>query len=182
MSSGIREMIAPGAGSVEATRALGTSKRRAGIYPYQWLFPGPNSKHVRASNSVIMPAEYGSDAGIIDYTVPEGMRLSLRGIVFASTSPDWEAGSGDLVFSLSVTGISSRPVDWLAEVVTPLGTFEQPFPILGRLEFNSLNNLVVSVRPVANVTLSTQEAPRAGGFQSAMLVGHLYPNDEAGEG
>lgn len=171
------DFIVPGSSLVTAAQALGRQNRREGTYPYQWLFPGPNSRHVRASGSVLMPDALGSSATVLDYKVPQSMRFALRGIVLASGAPDWVPGSGDLLFKVMVSGVSPRSVDFLNNVDTPLGSTQSPFPILGRLEFESLSTISVLVYPIANVSVGAD-----GGYQTAMLVGHIYPNNEAGEG
>lgn len=171
-------MLTPGPGLIEGARALGSPKRRLGVYPYQWQYPGPNARPVREEGAVDMPEEYGSPAVILQYRVPTGMRFSLRGIVTGSQSPDWNIGSGDLLFSLSIANsVGDRPVEGYNRMIFPLGNLQLPWPIVGRLEFESLETLVLSVTPVAGVTLGAE-----GGLNQGILVGFIYPNGEAGEG
>lgn len=176
MPGSLKTVIPAGPSLVEAARTLGTAKRRAGTFPYQWLFPGPNSRHVRTQSSVNMTgSSYGDTLSLNNpYLVPEGMRFSLRGVVVGSTVPDWEQASGNLLFTLQVSKVGARNVDWLTNVNTSLGSPQEPFPVLGRLEFNSLDVLSWTVSPVAAITLT--------GFSFAMLIGHTYPDSEAGEG
>jgi hypothetical protein len=168
-----RQIITPGPALVEAGRALESPQRLLGRYPYQWLQPGPHSKPVRAAGSVSIPDGYGQPSVILTYQVPQGERFSLRALVMDSNSPDWTEGSGDLVFSLMVTTIGARPVDYFGSVNTRLGNSALPWPLYdGRLEFQSLDVLQMSVTAVSGITLGA-------GFAFGMLIGHTYPNSEA---
>jgi len=173
---GMKTIIPAGPSAVEAARTLGTAKRRAGVFPYQWLFPGPNSRHVLTKHSIDMSTTaYGTASDLSNvYLVPEGMRFSLRGVLVSSTVSDFEQASGNLLFTLRVEKVGARNVDGLTNIDTYLGSINDPWPILGRLEFNSLERLIWSVTPVAVITLA--------GFAFAKLVGHTYPDAEAGEG
>lgn len=173
--------MVPGRSLVQGARALETQERGSGVFPYQWMFPGPNSKQVWANGRVAMPAAYGTEAFIIPngsaasslYVVEQGYRFSLRGIIFQCTTDDFVDGSGDVVFNLKVTaGTAPRTVDYFFNFPFRLGGQGQPAPILGRLEFAELEALSLSVTPVANVTLSS-------GFGFGALVGHIYPESEA---
>lgn len=177
MPSPIRQVIAPGVGLSEATRALGGARRRAGLFPYQWLYPGPNAKPVAQEGSAIMPDAYGSEAVIASYTVPEGMRFSLRGLVANVFSPDWNVGSGDILFTLRVNTVGTRNVEFFTDMTWPRGSSESPWPIPGRLEFLSDAIVELAMLPVDNVTLGA-----GGGYGIGLLLGHIYPNQEAGEG
>ena len=167
------KIIAPGPSLVQAARALQTTRRGFGVFPCQWIIPGPNSRHVLATDGVAMPAAYGAPATVLTYTVEQGFRFSLRGIFFNSTSPDWNVGSGDVIFDLAViAGTGPRKVDYFFGVKMPLGSPVSPFPILGRLEFAELEQLQLTVTAVATVTLGA-------GFAFGGLVGHTYPESEA---
>lgn len=166
-------VVKPGASLIQAGRALEDKRRQAGVWPYQWLFPGPHSKHVLYNQYVNSPGP-GAQATIGQpYVVPEGLRFSLRGIVFGyfGTSA-WDEGTTEVEFSLQVVGAGSRNVDYLQNVRTHLGSADQPYPILGRLEFEPLNQLSVLV--VVNSVIALW--PPNTFF--AHLVGHTYPNSE----
>jgi hypothetical protein len=166
-------MIAPGPSLIEAARPMETPQRLLGRFPYQWLQPGPHSKFIRASGSVPMPAAYGSVGQILTYTVPQGERFSLRAVIMNCNPPDWQEGSGDVLFSLNVLTPVVRGVDYLTAVNTRLGSSVFPFPLYdGRLEFQSLDVLQMTIVSVANITLNV-------GFAYGMLIGHTYPNSEA---
>ena len=174
-NGGVRQVIPAGTDLVRAAGALEGNSRRLGKFPYQWLKPGPNSQHVLAAGAAAMPGGYGTTSTLLTYTVESGLRFSLRGILLGSTSPDWEEGSGNLIFSVQVGGVGQRPVDWLASVDTRLGsTTNGPWPILGRLEFQAEEVISVLATPIAVITLGA-------GFNFAKLVGHTYPNFEGGE-
>lgn len=146
--------------------------RTAGRWPYQWLYPGPNSRHVLARGSVATP-DFGGVATVVTYTVPEGWRFSLRGVVVdGSQVSNWIPGSGDMVFNLIASGAGLRDVDFLQNVLTPLGSAVIPWPILGRLEFESNETLTWEVSTVVNVGVG------APNFASCFLLGHIYPNNE----
>jgi hypothetical protein len=173
----IREVIVPGKpGFILAGGALASPRRRVGTWPYQWLYPGPNSRHVRAAVTAAtpFPAGFGTPLTLADYTVPNGYRFSLRGIVANNNVSDWIEGDGNVVFNLVVRSVGSRNVDYLQNVTTRLGSSLEPWPILGRLEFQSGTRLVLTVTALAVVTV-------AGAFGYGMLLGHEYPNPESGQ-
>jgi hypothetical protein len=170
--SELKEVLAPGRATTEAARALGGARRRAGLFPYQWMYPGPNSKHVLATGATAIIGD--QDYLILDYRVPEGLRFSLRAVVFFSNNPTWSQGDGNITFNLNVTGVGPRPVEWLTSVVTQLGNLSEPWPIMGRLEFQS--------RDLLELTASVVNVGGDGGFLIGRLIGHTYPNSEAGEG
>lgn len=147
--------------------------RTAGRWPYQWLYPGPNSRHVLARGSVATPAFNTPPAQVVSYTVPEGYRFSLRAVVIdGSQVSNWIPGSPDMQFNLNCIAAGTRIVDFLQDVLTPLGSTVIPWPILGRLEFESLEQLAWDVSTFQNVGVG------APNFVSCFLLGHIYPNSE----
>lgn len=169
MSSSV---ITPGPSLVAAAGALGDRRRLLGAYPYQWLYPGPNSKHVDAEGSAPVPA-IGLTAETVSYRVPEGLRFSLRGIVAQYFGTGWTQGDGSLLWTLRVQSGGSRNVDFYTNIKTARGSSVLPYPILGRLEFQSLDLLTIVF---TNVSLVIGDPPAP---VNSRLVGHTYPNSEA---
>ena len=166
------EIIKPGRSLVEAARAIDNPRRAVGKYPYQWLFPGPNSRHVLANGTLPVPV-IGATALVLSYQVPDGERFSLRAVVFNFEGTGWNEGTATgLSFTLMVQAAGTRNVDFLQNVLTHLGSPDQPYPILGRLEFSARDILQVSVT-------NNGVAPAASNVAVAHLVGHTYPNTEA---
>src|SRR5579864_8553783 len=138
--------------------ALTTYTRALESYPSpvlpQYLFPGPNARHVRAASKVAVPDYTGGPATALltpSFQVPYGMVFSLRGVCLLAFVASWNQASGDLLFTLSVTSGGNRSVDYLLNIDTELGSTELPFPIGGRLEFEPLDILQWSVLASANV-------------------------------
>lgn len=157
---------------IEAGRALEDKRRLVGKYPFQWLFPGPNSRHVFAQGSLLVPAT-GPASVIFNYSVQDGMRFSLRGIVFAFNGSGWAEGTATgLSFTLQVLAAGQRNVEGFANILTQLGSLAQPYPILGRLEFAPNDQLQVTVQNGGGVTTGPAQTV------TAHLVGHQYPNSE----
>jgi hypothetical protein len=147
--------------------------RGAGRWPYQWLYPGPNSRHVLARGSAATPAFNSGGVAVVTYQVPEGYRFSLRAVVVdGSQVSNWVPGSGDMTFDLNVISAGARTVDFLQNVLTPLGSAVIPWPILGRLEFESGEQLQWLVSTAQNVGVG------APNFVSCFLLGHTYPDSE----
>jgi hypothetical protein len=165
-------IVRPGRDLVKAAGVLEDPARVLGTYPYQWMFPGPHSRHVLANGSIPVPTLAAGSTNILVYQVPDGWRFSLRGIVFAFFGTGWDEGSGTLLFTLSVQAAGTRKVDFLMNVATHLGSADFPFPILGRLEFAPNDTLVVSVVSDGTVTAGLPNSV------TAMLLGHTYPNSE----
>lgn len=167
----IRKIFPAGPAEVEAARALATPRRALGIFPYQWLFPGPHSKQVLANASIPLAGPTFSN-DILTYTVPDGMIFSLRGVVIGCLDPTWVEGTIALTFTLTVTAAGTRNVDFLQNINTRLGSLVSPYPLLGRLEFAPNDVLTWSV-------LDDATGPAAGQIVFAHLVGHTYPQSEA---
>ncbi len=175
LGTGTREILAPGRGMTDAARALAGARRRVGVYPYQWLWPGPNSKHVLLNGQVLIDSNtFSGDVTLINYTVPQGMRFALRGLFFTSNSPIWQQGSGQIIMRVMVEGVGVRPVDWLQNFRFPIGSFEQPWPLDGRLEFNALTN----IQMIVGLALDSGDD---GGYVAGRLMGHTYPQSESGD-
>jgi hypothetical protein len=152
--------------------ALESPRRALGKWPYQWLFPGPNSRHVLANAAFKVVTSPATNV-ILSYQVPDGLRFSLRGIVFAFFGTGWNEGDpAGLSFTLQVLAAGTRNVDFLQNVLTHLGSADQPYPILGRLEFAPNDTLQVLATNGGNV------APATTNYVAAQLVGHTYPNSE----
>lgn len=166
------KQVRPGPGMIEAGRALEDPRRLIGKYPYQWLFPGPNSRHVFAQGSIALPA-VGPAQVVVQYQVQDGMRFSLRGLVFAFEGSGWSEGTaGGLTWTLLVLAAGQRNVEGFSGVLTHLGSLDQPYPILGRLEFAPNDTLQITVQNLGGV------ATGADNIATGHLVGHQYPNSE----
>lgn len=166
------QIIKPGPALVVGARVLQDPRGNVGVYPYQWLFPGPHSRQVLGNGTVPITGPGNTDQ-ILSYQVPSGMKFSLRGIVCGYLGAGWTEGTNQLVFTLTVTAAGTRKVDFLQNVQTHLGSLESPYPILGRLEFEPLDVLAWSV------TNTGGPAAGAANIAFAHLVGLTYPQSEA---
>lgn len=166
-------IIKTGASLIEAARGLETQRRGAGVWPYQWLFPGPNARPVNAGAGVTVPLLGGGNNTVVQYQVPEGFRFSLRGVVVGFLGSGWTEGSTDFEFSLQVLAAGSRNVEYLNNVRSHLGSLESPYPILGTSEYDPLD-LLQWVCLESGVV-----APSASNFLFAQIVGWEYPLSEA---
>ena len=145
----------------------------------QYLFPGPNSRHIRAAAKAAVP-DYtlGPATALLtpSFQVPDGMVFSLRGVQVLGFVASWNPASGDLLFTLAVTSGGNRNVDYLQNIDIEMGSPELPYPIGGRLEFEPLDILQWSVLASANVGIG------APNFVEAVLWGHLYPASQRVDG
>jgi hypothetical protein len=173
-----RQMIRPGAELARAAQETLTDPRRAeGKWPFQWDFPGPESRPVMQNGSVAIPPipSGGTSASgiILQYTVPEGYRFRLKEVVMNAFSGDWQQGSGQLLFTLQVLySTGPRNVDFLTNVAFGLGSGQIPWPIHGRLEFDPRDVLQM------NINNFGIPAPAAADFAYGALNGFVYPNSE----
>lgn len=174
-----RQIIKPGANLAMAAQETLTDPRRAeGKWPYQWLYPGPNSRPVMQNGAVAIPAigsgQTSASVIILNYMVPEGYRFVLTDIVMNAFASDWNPGSGQLGFTLVVQySTGPRNVEFLANVLWGMGSAQLPWPIRGRLEFHPLDVLQINLLNTGLV------APGANDFGYGALNGYTYPNSEA---
>lgn len=173
-------ILRPGAALTRAAQlTLATKQRAEGEFPYQWLYPGPNSRMALPNGAVAIPAIVAPgtpvSAVVLEYQVPEGFRSVLRGLTMnAFTASDWNPGSGQITFTLLVKySTGPRNVEFLATTPIPLGTFERPYPLEGRLEFAPLDVLQVAV------TNNSIDTPNPADYAYAILQMFTYPNSES---
>jgi hypothetical protein len=171
------KIIKPGPDLIQAARPLQTIRRGFGQYPYQWMFPGPNAKNVNAIGSILVPDPPAGASDIVSYQVAEGMRFSCRGLAVGVKTPDptaFNAGIGDSIFTLVVrTSAGNRNVDYFQNFSIPLGSSDAPWPVIGPLEFDSLDTLVWIAQNNAT--------PSGAGLNAyfAIIAGFEYPLTEA---
>jgi hypothetical protein len=158
---------------IEAARGLQTQRRGAGVWPYQWIFPGPNARKVNAGAGLTVPIAGAGLTTVISYTVPQGMRFTLRGVVVGFLGTGWTEGSDDLVFTLQVNAAGTRAVDYLNNVRTHLGSLESPYPILGTDEYDPQDELVWNCLESGAIPVA------AANLLFAQIVGWEYPLSEA---
>lgn len=145
-------------------------------HSYDWLTPPPQSKQITAQpNSAPLATTVGTIT-IVQYTVSEGMRFSLRGVTLGCTDPNgvWDRGGTQLVFTLQARGAGGvRPVEWFANLSLPVGSLEQPFPIIGKCEFEE--NTILEVVCVSDGTVTQ-------GRLFAIIMGFERPNVPCDDG
>lgn len=172
-------IIRPGAALIRAAQeTLASPEHAEGLWPFQWLYPGPNSRMALPNGAVAIPPiltpATTAQAVVFEYQVPEGFRFSLRGVTMNAFAADWNPGSGQISFTLLVKySTGPRNVEFLSATSIGIGTFEKPYPLEGRLEFAPLDVLQVVV---TNNSIST---PAAADFAYAILQGFTYPNSES---
>lgn len=176
---GPQQIIKPGASLIRAAQPLSDPRRAEGKFPYQWLYPGPNSRMVCANTAAPVPippiVTPGTPVSAIlaSYEVPDGFRFVLTDILMQANATDWVPGSGTLTFTAQVVfSTGPRNVQFLANLPFGLGSTERPWPLHGRLEFEPL--AVVEIF----VTNSGIATPGPNDFAYAALNGFIYPNSE----
>lgn len=141
-----------------------------------WLIPPRLSTPVIAIGNLPIPA--AASAAVVSYTVPQGLRFSLRGVVVSVVDPSgtWVQGSGSLIFDLSCIGSGgTRRVENFERIVSPLGSPVVPYPLLGRCEFLETDVLVWSVTVTGVVT---SDLPQ---LAICHLLGWTYPISDCGD-
>lgn len=162
-----KQIIPAGPSLVRAASVLALSD--ASGWPYPWLFPGPGSRHVQAIGSVAAPVYADPAAVIVTYAVPEAVKFVLTHVVINFLGGGWNFGSGDLLFNLTQTNSPGpHDVDWFSNLAIPLGSFVQgPWPVVGRLEFDPLDELSWTIQTVQNV--------EEGAATVGAIIGYTYP-------
>lgn len=115
---------------IDATRAadrVRQQKRNQDDWPYVHLFPPPNSIPVNQTASVVVPA-MGSTVTVLTYSVPDGMRLILRGILQAYSGGAFNPGDGLWTVTqnapASISDTQGAPVQGLISVPIPYGAWQ----------------------------------------------------------
>lgn len=172
------QIIRPGAQLARAAQALAEPARAEGRYPFQWLYPGPNSAPAIPNGRIAIPAivapATSATGTIFQYEVPEGYKLVLTDILFNAFAADWNPGSGQLTFTLQLLySTGPRNVEFFQNVPFGFGLAGYPWPIKGRLEFNSLDVLALLV---TNTGIPT---PGPNDYAYGALNGFTYPAFES---
>jgi hypothetical protein len=178
-------IIKPGAALSAAARPLSVPHRVEGKYPFQWLYPGPNSEFQRPSGIIQVPAivapATSAQAIVLSYEVPEGYRFVLNRLLMATNAVGYSPGQNLLLFTLQVKySTGPRGVEFLTNLdyptgrfITNAGAFEtQTEPLDQRLEFEPLAVLQIIV------TNNGLGAPTATDVAIGILQGHIYPESE----
>ena len=145
-------------------------------WPYEHLFPPPDSIPVHQIGSVAVPTAVsmgGSAAVVLAYTVPSGYKFILHAILQA-----WGPGvfnPGDLVWTvdvntpLGIPNVQATYVQGLAFIPIPLGSWQYGtlWPLVRPYEFDALD-LIQS--KVTNINLSAGPPNCVSGF-----FGYLLP-------
>ena len=159
--------ILSGPTAVKALEKVRQAEQNKNAWPYEHLFPPPNSIPVHQIGYAAVPAG-GSSALVATYQVPEGFRFIMESIL-ESYSGTFDPG--DTLFTVQVNaggGAQSTFVQGLIQTPVPLGAweygvrwyFDRPY------EFSSLDLLSITA---ANVNL--QGGSYVGGF-----FGYLLPS------
>lgn len=138
-----------------------------------WLIPPRLSTNVLAIGNLAMPA--GGTSVVVSYTVPQGLRFSLRGVVVSVVDPSgtWVQGSGSLRFKLLCIGTGgARAVENFENVISPLGSAVVPYPVLGRTEFIETDVLEWTLTATGVVTSALPQ------LAICHLLGFTYPISE----
>jgi hypothetical protein len=186
MPGSIKSIVTPGASLSAAARPLSQPHRVEGKYPFQWLYPGPNSRMARPSGIIGVPpivAPAASATGVVmTYEVPEGYRFVLEAILMSTNAVGYGPGQGLMSFTLQVKySTGPRGVEFLSNLDYPTGKFvtlpndyeTELAPLVGRLEFAPLDVLEIIV---VNTGIPL---PDATDVAIGILRGFTYPNSES---
>lgn len=124
-----------GPDAVKAATKLRGANDRKDQWPYWWTYPPPNAKDVMPSGSIPAP-QVGQQAQILQYTVPQGMRFVLAGIIQQFYGNGLVEGSGAAIWTLdrdTPTGnniVQGFPVAWFNQLSFTLGNLDNgPFKL-----------------------------------------------------
>lgn len=179
-------IIKPGAALSAAARPLSVPHRVEGKYPYQWLYPGPNSEFQRPSAIISIPTipalpNPNPAVVVLNYEVPEGYRFVLERILMGTNATGYQPGQQQLLFTLQVKySTGPRGVEFLTNLDYPVGRFTNlpgdfgtlTEPLEQRLEFEPLAVLQIVI---INLGLG---APSPTDVAIGILQGHIYPQSE----
>jgi hypothetical protein len=167
------QIITPGPSEILAAMALLAERKGTGVFPYQWIFPGPSARPVIAEGIVAPSIVPGQVLVVVEYDVPTGERFVLDGVVFQYLNGNtWVEGSGTILWNLVVNSAGDRTVEWFVNVASRRGSnITGPYPVPKTLEF--------APRDILQITATFSGAGVTNGLLLAQIVGHTYPNSEA---
>ena len=180
LSSPARRMIS-GTEAVKAADKLRKLQSNRDLWPYEWVYPPPDSERVHAEGTVDVSTLTAGVAGLVlSYQVQNNYRFMLNGLVLLYIgSGTFTPGDGNVVFGLDinvpigVTSLQGYPVQGFDNSGIPKGAYQSgvyaPYPLAPRPEFIGPSD---TVRAKVTVSAGIQGA---GGRVLAIFDGWLLP-------
>jgi len=180
--SAIAEIFRPGTAAANAARPIG---RQEAKHPYQWLYPGPDSREAMPSGVVAVPAivspATSASVRVMQYTVPTGFVYVLRRLLMSTNAQAYSPGQQMLLFTLQALYANGpRQVEWLNNLDFPFGEYTT-------LPGNFRTLLQEIDRPLVFAPLTTLEIsvvnngiqiPAATDTLIGILGGYLHPESD----
>jgi hypothetical protein len=166
--------LVSGPSAIRAAEALRVEVEKRNDWPFDWVYPPPNSDRVTAIGNALSPlAGVGNQISVVSYTVPSGYQMCLAAVVLAYTGGAF--GLADMNWTvdkntpLGIPALQSSIVQGLASVPIPLGSISpmySEFPLTRNEPFDAEDLIQAKVWVSANIN---------GGLFSAILKGWIWP-------
>lgn len=148
-------------------------ERRGSYYPYPWDVPPEGSEDFDELAAVVLPAAGAAETIILQFQVPDGYDLVVKGILTEFTGPGFTQGSGNLIwrFRRGQGGITGSPVPNYGSIQFSLGNRQQNRPITAGTLASSGDYLTLTIVHVAGSPI----VPPGGPSVIGGLNGYMWP-------
>lgn len=167
--------LVSGVSQIRAAEALRQEVEKRNDWPFDWVYPPPNSDRVTAIGNALSPlAGVGNQMSVLSYTVPSGFQFCLAAVVLAYQGGAYSLGDMNWTIDkntpLDVPALQSSVVQGFALVNTPLGSIVpvySEFPLIRNELFEPEDVIQAKVWVSANIAQN--------GFFTAILKGWIWP-------
>lgn len=140
-----------------------------------WNEPATNAQYVHKRGSLVVPAPSATASLVVQYTVPTGHLATLTHVVLRYEGSPTAPVAGDATqFYFSLRIDSSYMAREFEQVVTPLGSFELPFPLPGGMRLFAKQ----TVEALVTVPVGSPISTGAGNYAHAFLIGFQWPENQ----
>lgn len=167
-------VILTGPAAVKAARNIASLQDNREMWPYPWVYPPPDAEDVFVEGVIPAPPN-GIITEVLEYKVPSSYLFLLTHVMQVYQGTSFVPGSSDIVWTWDLnTPIGAPPVQasriqGFQQVLAPLGSYEEPWPIRKARFFKSLD-------VIRNKVLTTNViVAGSGNFFITRLLGYIMP-------
>lgn len=161
-----------GPDAVRAASALRIQQSKDSLWPYDWEFGAPGSKHDQANDYAVVPAA-NTPTEVVAYQVADGLDFYPQSLVLALIGTSF--APGDFTWSLTVnspvgvTAAQALPYDGFQNVPFPLGTLERPW------DFAPGERNILRSRDVLRIVVNNLNLGQGSGAFVGVIRGRVIP-------
>lgn len=181
LATPLTRRVVSGVEAIRAAAKLKMLQLRRDLWPYEWVFPPPDSERVHQEGTLdVTTLTAATAAQVLAYRVQNNYRFMLNGLVLLYIGAGvFTPGDGNVVFGLDinvpvgVTSLQGYPVQGFDNSGIPKGAYQSgvfaPYPLAPKPEVIGPSDTLRAKVTVTNAIIG------AGGRVIAIFDGWLLP-------